>query len=204
MKRIFNYCATAILVFGYITFLFNLLLGVSNLQLNREMPLHAIQKIQEVNGKIYIGLRSYHRIQVYDLQGKYLYFIPVENHLKAFGFHMDAAENTHFYRENYFVQQSIHTPTTFQQADNSTYVIRSTFPIRIAKIRKNQSVDIILQPWIMSLVAGTLYPWLIGLSGVVCLFFVNSVTILQVFGTEKSRSEKLKLLRKSMFGKQMQ
>jgi hypothetical protein len=73
MKRIFNYCATAILVFGCITFLFNLLFGISGRQLNREMPLHAIQKIQEVNGKIYIGLRSYNRIQVYDLQGKYLF-----------------------------------------------------------------------------------------------------------------------------------
>jgi hypothetical protein len=78
MKRLLNYISTLIIILGILVFIINMLIGIYIIKINFELPICKIQKIQETNNKIYIGLASYSRIQVYNLNGKYLKFLPVK------------------------------------------------------------------------------------------------------------------------------
>ena len=63
-----------------------------SVNINGEMPLFDIQRIEETNNRIYVGLGNYKRVQVYDLKGNYLKFIPVRGAYQSYFFFVDEQE----------------------------------------------------------------------------------------------------------------
>jgi len=85
MRRVISYISFALFLFGIFSFLY-ILLSLGWYEYKSELPITDIQGIVEKNERIYIGLGFYNRIQVYDMDGSFLYFIKVNNHTKQFDF----------------------------------------------------------------------------------------------------------------------
>ncbi|MCX8486554.1 MAG: hypothetical protein ORN53_05165, partial [Crocinitomicaceae bacterium] len=90
MKRFLTYLFTLIYLLGILGFLWNFSLAFFGVKIVGEMPLFDIQRIEERNNRIYVGLGAYKRVQVYDLKGNYLKFIPVHNAYQSYFFSVDA------------------------------------------------------------------------------------------------------------------
>lgn len=195
LKIVFNYISTIIIIFGILGFTFNWLIGVSLIEFNRELPLCDIQQIQETNNKIYIGLARYNRVQVYNLKGEYVTFIPVNNHSKDFDFTIDRNEHVN----TFFIEQNQPSKIKFIQQDNSSYQLTSKFPLIISKTQKNKTFNVISQPWYFNLFGGSINTWLIGLFGVILLVLFNIITIMDVFGRNIDYKEKVKILRNKIY-----
>lgn len=195
MKIVFNYISTIIIIFGILGFTFNWLIGVNLIEFNSELPLCDIQQIQETNNKIYVGLARYNRVQVYNLKGEYVTFIPVNNHIKDFDFTIDSNEHVN----TLFIEQNQPSKLKFIQNDNSSYQITSKFPLLISKTLNNKIVNVISQPWYFNLIGGPINNWLIGLFGVILLVSFNIITIADVFGQNIEYKEKLNILRNKIY-----
>lgn len=195
MRKKLSYLLVSIQVLALLVFSFNMLLSFRNLKFEGELPISDIQNIQEQNDKIYIGLAAYKRIQVYDLNGKYLNYIQTSTFAKDFDFVIDkdgkARIHTTYKRAGF--------PKKFLQINGDRYLKVSQFPLKINKIDKNGEHAMIQQPMHMSFWGGTYAPWLIGGICSVLFMLINSAIILEVFGSNLSQNEKLKVCLRRIF-----
>lgn len=172
-----------------------MLISFHNLKFEGELPITNIQDIQEQNDKIYVGLGAYNRIQVYDLKGKYLDFIKTNNFAKDFDFAVDnegnAIINVIYLRPGF--------PKRFPQLNGDRYLKVSQFPLKINKIDEKGERLVIQQPLRMSLWGGTFTPWVIAVICALLFVLINSVIILQVFGSNIPKNEKVKLALRRIF-----
>lgn len=98
----------------------------------KELPLIGIQDIIKFENKIYIGLSQFNRIQVYDLNGQFIKFIPTNNYHKDFSFKVNYNEDiiiNVFYRE--------HTKIVFL-ADSIKYYLEKKYPAHIYSIKQKK------------------------------------------------------------------
>lgn len=159
------------------------------------MPLFDIQRIEETNNRIYVGLGAYKRVQVYDLKGNYLKFIPVHTDRSSYFFIVDA-------------QEQLEVPKVYpESADRlndlfmkeSDYQITSHFPLVISKKQDGKSTEVIRQTWLY-LLAPFNSLLIAGLGGVL-IFSLNLVTIIDIINLPGDKREKRNEFFKRVYGK---
>ncbi len=194
MKRFLTYLFTLINLLGIIGFLWNVSLTFG-VNIKGEMPLFDIQRIVEKNNKIYVGLGDYKRVQVYDLKGNYLKFIPVHSDYQSYFFFVGD-------------QDLIDVPKVYPDvADRlnelfmkeSDYQITSHFPLVISKKYNGKSTEVIRQTWLYLL--SPFISWLIALLGAVLICSLNIFTIIDVMNLPVDKSAKRKEFFKRVYGK---
>lgn len=195
MRKTLSYLLVSILLAAIFTFIFNMLLSSNNLNFQGELPIADIQDIQEQNDKIYIGLGTYNRIQVYDFKGKYLNYIKTSNFAKAFDFSIDRTGNAKIY----VIYKRAGFPNRFPQLNGDRYLKVSQFPFKINKIDENGEHAIIQQPMHMSFWGGTYTSWVIGALCVFLFMLINSVILMEVFGSNMPKNEKVKMAFRKIF-----
>jgi hypothetical protein len=86
MKKILNYLILFTFIILFIRCCFLFLLSNDSIEINKEIPLTSIQNVQYINKKIYVGLRDFNRINVYNEKGRYIKAIRTYNNSKSFWF----------------------------------------------------------------------------------------------------------------------
>jgi hypothetical protein len=160
-----------------------------------ELPLTSIQGIVENNDKVYIGLGFYNRIQVYDLDGNYINYIKTNNYSKDFNFTIDN-QGQAIVNLIYLQKEKVEN---YIQKNGTEYFIRQKLPLTINRVNEQGEKTIIKQPLFMTLWAGAVNPWIIGVIGVFIFVLTNSVIISDVFGDNIPKSIKLKFLVSRIF-----
>jgi hypothetical protein len=194
MRKFFTYFATLLILFGLFGFFFNMFLSQNSVY-NSELPLNSIQGIIEQNGNIYVGLGQYNRIQVYDLNGKFLHFINTSNHTKDYNFKIDEQGNP-IINVIYLRKKPI---KNYIQNDGSQYFIGNRIPLIIEKKDHLGIHHIIKQPFHMSLWSGVWNPWLIAIFGIFLFFTINSVIMADLDSQNISKKEHMKQFFKRIF-----
>jgi hypothetical protein len=160
-----------------------------------EMPLFDIQRIEERNNRIYIGLGAYKRVQVYDLKGNYLKFIPVHNAYQSYFFLVDAQER--------LMVPKVYSESADRLNDlfmkDSDYQITSHFPLVISKKQDGKSTEVIRQTWLYLL--APFNSLLIALLAGVLIFSLNLFTIMDVMNLPGDKREKRNEFFKRVYGK---
>jgi hypothetical protein len=195
VKRFLTYVATLIYLFGIVGFLWNFSLGMFGVKINGEMPLFDIQRIEETNNRIYVGLGAYKRVQVYDLKGNYLKFIPVRGAYQSYFFFVDE-------------QEQLDVPKVYPEVadrlndlfmEESDYQVTSHFPLVISKKQDGKSKEVIRQTWLY-LFAPFSSLLIAGLGGVL-IFALNLFTIIDIINLPGDKREKNKLFFKRVYGR---
>jgi hypothetical protein len=195
VKRFLTYLATLIYLFGIVGFLWNFSLGMFGVNINGEMPLFDIQRIEETNNRIYVGLGAYKRVQVYDLKGNYLKFIPVRGAYQSYFFFVDE-------------QEQLDVPKVYPEVadrlndlfmEESDYQVTSHFPLVISKKQDGKSTEVIRQTWLY-LFAPFSSLLIAGLGGVL-IFALNLFTIIDIINLPGDKREKNKLFFKRVYGR---
>jgi len=195
MRKIFTYISLSFFSFGILGFLYNMKLASDGNDFDGELPLTSIQEIKEKNDKIYIGLGFYSRIQVYDINGKYLHYIKTKNYMKDFNFTIDNEGKEHInviFTRKEIIDKHI-------QDNGNIYFINKRFPLTINRINKNIEKSVIKQRLDMTFWGGPITSWLIGFIGLLLFCIFNIFIIMEVFGENITTSEKIKLLSKRIF-----
>lgn len=196
MRKTLTDIAVLIILFGMSGFLFNtLFVSQGSFIYKGELPLTGIQGIIEKNGKIYIGLGESSRIQVYNLDGKFIEYIKTPNYSKDFDFQIDE-NGSPTVNVIYIREKSIEK---YIQQDGSEYKISSKIPILLEKKDSFGKHIKIRQPLHMSLWGGSINCWLIGLMGVVFFVIINSTIIMNLAGMNITKEERMKLFFKRIF-----
>lgn len=195
MRKKLSYVLVSIQFLALFAFIFNIFLSFQNSKFEGELPITAIQDIQEKNDKIYIGLGAYKRIQVYDLNGKYLNYIQTSNFVKDFDFSIDQDGNATIH----VIYKRAGFPKKFPQLNGDRYLKVSQFPLKINKIDKNGEQEIIQQPMHMSFWGGTFTPWVIGAICAFLFLLLNSVLLMETFGSNIPKNEKVKSALRKIF-----
>jgi len=194
MRKILTYISLSFLLFGIIGFLFNMCLSFGGFTYNGELPLTSIQGIEEKNDEIFVGLGFYNRIQVYDLNGKFIRYIKTNNHSKDYDFRIDEQGNP-IINVIYLRKTPINKYT---QKNGSEYFIGSQIPLIIEKKEGSHYNHLIKQPYHMSLWSG-INSWVIGVIGVFIFILINSLIIMDVFGQNIPKKNQMRLLIKRIF-----
>ena len=195
MKKIITYISLSLILFGIFGFLYNMALSFGGKSFEGELPLTSIQGIEENNDKIYIGLGFYNRIQVYDLNGNYLNYIKTNNYSKDFNFTIDN-QGQPIVNLIYLQKQKVEK---YIQKNGTEYYISQKLPLTINRVNEQGEESIIKQPLFMTLWAGAVNPWIIGVIGVFLFVLTNSVIISDVLGDNTPKNIKLKLLVSRIF-----
>ncbi len=185
----------SLILFGIFGFLYNMALSFGGKSFEGELPLTSIQGIEENNDKIYIGLGFYNRIQVYDLNGNYLNYIRTKNYSKDFNFTIDN-QGQPIVNLIYLQKQKVEN---YIQKNGTEYYISQKLPLTINRVNEQGEESIIKQPLFMTLWAGAVNPWIIGVIGVFLFVLTNSVIISDVLGDNTPKNIKLKLLVSRIF-----
>ena len=159
------------------------------------MPLFDIQRITERNNRIYIGLGAYKRVQVYDLKGNYLKFIPVHTDRSSYFFIVDAQEQ--LLVPKVYPQSADRLNELFMK--DSDYQITSHFPLVISKKHDGKSTEVIRQTWLY-LLAPFNSLLIAGLGGVL-IFSLNLITIIDIINLPGDKREKRNEFFKRVYGK---
>jgi len=194
VKRFLTYLFTLINLLGILGFLWNASLNFG-VKIKGEMPLFDIQRIEEKNQKIYVGLGAYKRIQVYDLKGDYLKSIPVHSDYQSYIFFVDQQELLDIPKLYPNVADQLND-CFMKEAD---YYISSYFPFVISKKQNGNSIEIIRQNWLYLL--SPFNAWLIALLGGVLIVSLNVITIIEVLNLPLNKREKRMELFKRIYGK---
>ena len=196
IRKILSYIAVLILLLGLLGFFLNSLMSMDMLEYKGELPIVGVQGIIEQDGKIYIGLEAYNRVQVYDGEGHYMRYIKVENHGKAYDFFIDNSGIPVIT----VIYVRYKSPLDFIQSNGDHFRIKSQFPLIIEKTTAfSITKNCITQPWYASLWAGSIHSWLMGLCGLVIFIAINIQIILEVGGSNGRKEEKVKLFFKKIF-----
>lgn len=195
MKRFLTYLFTLIYLLGIIGFLWNFSLAFFGVKIVGEMPLFDIQRITERNNRIYIGLGAYKRVQVYDLKGNYLKFIPVHTDRSSYFFIVDAQEQLEV--PKVYPQSADRLNELFMK--DSDYQITSHFPLVISKKHDGKSTEVIRQTWLY-LLAPFNSLLIAGLGGVL-IFSLNLITIIDIINLPGDKREKRNEFFKRVYGK---
>jgi ABC-type antimicrobial peptide transport system permease subunit len=195
VKRFLTYVATLIYLFGIVGFLWNFSLGMFGVKINGEMPLFDIQRIEETNNRIYVGLGAYKRVQVYDLKGNYLKFIPVRGAYQSYFFFVDEHEQLDVPK----VYPAVADRLNDLFIEESDYQITSYFPLVISKKQNGKSTEVIRQTW-RYLFAPVSSLLVAGLGGVL-VFALNLITIMDVMNLPGNRREKRNEFFKRVYGR---
>jgi hypothetical protein len=195
MKKIITYISLSLILFGIFGFLYNMALSFGGKSFEGELPLTSIQGIEENNDKIYIGLGFYNRIQVYDLNGNYLNYIKTNNYSKDFNFTIDN-QGQPIVNLIYLQKQKVEK---YIQKNGTEYYISQKLPLTINRVNEQGEESIIKQPLFMTLWAGAVNPWIIGVIGVFLFVLTNIVIISDVLGDNTPKNIKLKLLVSRIF-----
>ena len=195
MKKIITYISLSLILFGIFGFLYNMALSFGGKSFEGELPLTSIQGIEENNDKIYIGLGFYNRIQVYDLNGNYLNYIKTNNYSKDFNFTIDN-QGQPIVNLIYLQKQKVEK---YIQKNGTEYYISQKLPLTINRVNEQGEESIIKQPLFMTLWAGAVNPWIIGVIGVFLFVLTNIVIISDVLGDNTPKHIKLKLLVSRIF-----
>ncbi|MEN9971983.1 MAG: hypothetical protein RIS20_330 [Bacteroidota bacterium] len=187
--------ATLIYLFGIVGFLWNFSLGMFGVKINGEMPLFDIQRIEETNNRIYVGLGAYKRVQVYDLKGNYLKFIPVRGAYQSYFFFVDEHEQLDVPK----VYPAVADRLNDLFIEESDYQITSYFPLVISKKQNGKSTEVIRQTW-RYLFAPVSSLLVAGLGGVL-VFALNLITIMDVMNLPGNRREKRNEFFKRVYGR---
>ena len=177
-------------------FIFNVFLiphGV--IKIKNELPNTDIQGIVEKNGKIYVGLGMYNRIQTYNLNGKFIEYVKTTNYSKAYDFIIDENSNPQIniiYTRDKSIEKYI-------QDDRSEYSIKSKFPLVIEKQDSLGSHIKIKQPFHMAIWGGNFNCWLIAGFGVIIFLILNIKIIINVQDLNLSKDESTKETFKRIF-----
>ena len=195
MKRFLTYLFTLIYLLGILGFLWNFSLAFFGVKIVGEMPLFDIQRITERNNRIYIGLGAYKRVQVYDLKGNYLKFIPVHTDRSSYFFIVDAQEQ--LLVPKVYPQSADRLNELFMK--DSDYQITSHFPLVISKKHDGKSTEVIRQTW-RYLLAPFNSLLIAGLGGVL-IFSLNLMTIIDIINLPGDKREKRNEFFKRVYGK---
>lgn len=159
------------------------------------MPLFDIQRIEEQNNKIYVGLGAYKRIQVYDLKGNYLRFIPVQSDYQSYFFFINEREQLDVPK----VYPAVADRLNDLFMEESDYQITSHFPLVISKKQEGKTIEVIHQTW--RYLFAPLSSWLLVLLSAVLICSVNVFTIIDVMNLPGDRREKRNEFFKRLYGK---
>ncbi len=159
------------------------------------MPLFDIQRIEETNNRIYVGLGAYKRVQVYDLKGNYLKFIPVQGSYESYFFFVDEQEQLDVPK----VYPAVADRLNDLFMEESDYQITSYFPLVISKKQNGKSTEVIRQTW-RYLFAPVSSLLVAGFGGVL-VFALNVFTIIDVMNLPGDRREKRNEFFKRLYGK---
>lgn len=162
---------------------------------NEELPISNIQGIIEKNGKIFVGLGEYNRIQIYNSTGEFMEYIKTSNHSKAYDFIID--ENNNPTVNVIFTRDK--PIEKYIQNDGSVYKVRSKFPFIIEKQDSLGKHIKIKQPLHMSFWGGSINCWLIGLIGSFLFFITNSNIIMEVQELKISKEARSKEILRRIF-----
>lgn len=195
MKRFLTYLFTLIYLLGILGFLWNFSLAFFGVKIVGEMPLYDIQRIEERNNRIYVGLGAYKRVQVYDLKGNYLKFIPVHTDRSSYFFIVDAQEQLEV--PKVYPQSADRLNELFMK--DSDYQITSHFPLVISKKQDGKSTEVIRQTWLY-LLAPFNSLLIAGLGGVL-IFSLNLITIIDIINLPGDKREKRNEFFKRVYGK---
>jgi len=170
-------------------------LSFFGVKIKGEMPLFDIQRIEETNNRIYVGLGAYKRVQVYDLKGNYLKFIPVHNAYQSYFFSVDAQER--LLVPKVYPESADRLNELFMK--DSDYQITSHFPLVISKKHDGKSTEVIRQTWLY-LLAPFNSLLIAGLGGVL-IFSLNLITIIDIINLPGDKREKRNEFFKRVYGK---
>lgn len=187
-----------IYLLGIIGFLWNASLAFLGVKIVCELPLFDIQRIEETNNRIYVGLGAYKRVQVYDLKGNYLKFIPVQNVYQSYFFFVDEQEQLDVPKVSRNVAERLNE--LFMK--ESDYQITSHFPLVISKKQDGKSTEVIRQTWLYLL--APFNSLLIAFLAGVLIFSLNVFTIIDVINLPGDKREKRKEFFKRLYGEKQQ
>lgn len=180
MRKIISLLALTLIAFGIFAFIFNAAL-IFGTPFNRELPLYGVQGVVEQNDKIYVGLGVYSRVQIYDLNGKYIGYKNTENNSKDFDFGIDSNGDPRIMVTPIGI--NVDFSSVFEYAK---YKIERIIPFRMICYVQNKPV-VIEQPFFMALWAGPFSPLFSVMLGVFVFAFTNIERISQYY---INRSEK--------------
>ena len=159
-------------------FIYNIIIANNPHKIDTELPFADIQGIKEFGNKIYVGSGVYRRVQVYNLNGELTKIIDTNNGNKDFDFWVIGENKVK-------INQII-----FNKKDSSIYdkeySLSSRFPLTISK----NGYKIITQPLHMSFWAGPYTPWLFSAASIFLLMLINSIIIMDVFGSDIPKNKK--------------
>lgn len=194
IRLILTYLVTILFLIGFGSFVLNIANGINLITINNELPLDDIQNIIEKNDKIYIGLGRANRVQVYNYNGKFLYFNHTDNYSKDYDFFIDSNEQLSIkviYLRKIEVKE-------FKQENGNIYKISSFLPITLSK----NNNEIIIQPWYYSLFGGifeAFTPNAIILISMLLILHTNIFIFMRVFSMKISPNEKRIQLLKELY-----
>lgn len=196
MRKFFSYISSLLIILGMLGFIFSVfLIPLGVITIKNELPITDIQGIVEKNGKIYVGLGMYNRIQTYNSDGKFIEYVKTPNYTKAYDFIIDENGNPQIY-VIYTRDKSIEK---YIQDDGSQYSIKSKFPIIIEKKDSLGKHIKIKQPFHMAIWGGNFNCWLIAAFGVIIFLILNIKTIIDVQDLNLSKDESTKEILKRIF-----
>ena len=187
---------------GTIGFMGGFAISMKNFNYNKELPIGNPEGIVvSPDGRIYIGLQFYGKIQSYDNNGGFIKNWSVDNNGGAFSIHMlgdiiyvnatrveksvyydlDGNElndnvlidiSTKFEDPNEYVQVLLAQNSKEYKRDSITYKINTGLFPTVSKIERGQCDKIITIPFLLKLIKGPMPAWLFLAFGILIRLFI--------------------------------
>ena len=155
------------ILWGLFYFILNMSVAFFNAK-GSKFPLYDVVCIQQNNKRVYIGLGFYNRIQVYDLNGNYIYSIKTDTYSKSFDFEVDVFGKITITNRN---KKSKPEDKIFKIDSNLSYERSNMLPLTIMK-NKNGVEELFIRESILNTLKAGIIPLFVLFFGIL-LFFSN-------------------------------
>jgi hypothetical protein len=208
IRIVLSFCLIAIFILGIIGFLSNFILssGIKNQSI--ELPLGKASGIQVNEYGIYIGIKDFSRIQLYDLNGKFKKAWSTNTFGNDFDFLIDEngkpqAFRTFYDREkltdeeidnvaaniedtstiNYLkkhIKSPESKPTYFKNYDQGEFYLRGKLNLKLIHKHNNKERVILSQPFYITCFVGPINSWFTGAFSMLAFTLLNIQNILKL------------------------
>lgn len=180
MKKIINILVALASIFFFLVFVYALCIRDGVILYNKELPLIGIQEIVKNKNKIYIGLSDFNRVQIYDLNGKYVDYIPTSNYHKDFNFKVDTVNNVDI--KLIYLRKMEKNSFAF---NDDVFVIKRRYPAHIEIESKNGKGIFIKNSLPFLLFGSHILSLVMSIVCMTCFYLINSSVIHKILDNNK-------------------
>jgi hypothetical protein len=198
-KKKLNFISIILIVIGQIGFLGGAIISSRLVEFKRELPLGNTEDIVvSRDGRIFLGLQFYGKIQSYDAKGKFLKNWDVDN--SAGAFRLDICDDTLLVataRGDLLIKYNVEGKIIDKQSirniylkhresnpyvdsfNNLTYKLNHGLLASVTKIENGKSEKIISMPFFLMIFKGPMPAFLFAAIGVIIQFVMNKEKIIK-------------------------